>query len=257
MRLLDTIRRFDRNGLAETIGGLAGRVIARVRREPARAVTLAAATTLCLVTVHNAAFGQSERHGSPWFGDPVETASLPSPEPATAAPKKQRALADPVVFGIQSELMDLGFYAGTIDGIAGSRTRRAIETYESANGLPVTGRATEALLGRIRVGAVRHLPRPSASPRRTADASATDRAATGSVPAPEPASLPAPGPSRETVRSVQEALIAAGEDLDADGLMGPNTRAAIEAYEEDRGLPVTGEPAPALLAHMRDAGLVR
>ena len=254
MRLLNAIRNVDRNGVAEVVGAQLGRLLARARHEPARAATLGLGAALGLATVHNAAFGQTERHASPWFGDPVVTASVaPAEAREAAAPKSRRMLADPVVFGIQSELTDLGFYSGAIDGIAGSRTRKAIEAYEAAQGLAPSGQATEALLGRIRVGAVKHLPRPSASPRRTPVEAATDETATGAVPERPVAS----GPDREMVRSVQRALIAAGEELEADGLMGPNTRAAIEAYEEDRGLPVTGVPAPALIAHMRDAGLVR
>lgn len=37
-----------------------------------------------------------------------------------------------------------------------------------------------------------------------------------------------------------------------DGIYGPNTRSAIMLYEENIGLPVTGEPSRELLAHMLD-----
>lgn len=37
----------------------------------------------------------------------------------------------------------------------------------------------------------------------------------------------------------------------ADGVYGPNTADALATYEEDYALPVTGEPSPQLLAHMR------
>jgi hypothetical protein len=61
----------------------------------------------------------------------------------------------------------------------------------------------------------------------------------------EPAPVP-PGlvgkvePSR-SVAAGQRALAALGHDVKADGLMGPSTRHAIEQFERERGLPVTGE----------------
>ena len=38
----------------------------------------------------------------------------------------------------------------------------------------------------------------------------------------------------------------------ADGLMGARTRAAIQAYQQDHGLLVDGQPASSLLAHVRE-----
>lgn len=37
----------------------------------------------------------------------------------------------------------------------------------------------------------------------------------------------------------------------ADGVIGPNSQAAISAYQSSRGLPVTGVPSPALLSSLR------
>ena len=48
--------------------------------------------------------------------------------------------------------------------------------------------------------------------------------------------------------ALQRRLTAAGFDTGGiDGVIGPGTRAAIEAYEAASGLPVTGEPSPGLL----------
>ena len=47
---------------------------------------------------------------------------------------------------------------------------------------------------------------------------------------------------------LQERLTARGFDTDGtDGVIGPNTRRAISAYQSSRGLPVTGEPSLELL----------
>lgn len=49
-------------------------------------------------------------------------------------------------------------------------------------------------------------------------------------------------------KELQERLTAAGFDTDGvDGVIGPNSRAAISAYQRSRGLPVTGEPSLDLL----------
>lgn len=42
---------------------------------------------------------------------------------------------------------------------------------------------------------------------------------------------------------IQNALVALGYPITADGMMGPATRKAIEDFERDKGLPVTGDPA--------------
>ncbi|MBL9059166.1 MAG: lytic murein transglycosylase, partial [Mangrovicoccus sp.] len=52
-------------------------------------------------------------------------------------------------------------------------------------------------------------------------------------------------------REMQKRLTAAGYDTNgADGVVGPATLKAIAAYQQANGLPVTGEPSPALLASL-------
>lgn len=53
-------------------------------------------------------------------------------------------------------------------------------------------------------------------------------------------------------RELQQRLTAAGFDTQGtDGVIGNNTRAAISAYQQRAGLPVTGEPSRELLALLR------
>ncbi len=48
--------------------------------------------------------------------------------------------------------------------------------------------------------------------------------------------------------ALQQRLTAAGFDTDgADGVIGPNSRRAISAYQASRGIPATGEPSAELL----------
>ncbi|MFP4570644.1 lytic murein transglycosylase [Rhodosalinus sp.] len=51
---------------------------------------------------------------------------------------------------LQRELTAAGFDAGAPDGVIGSRTRAAIEGYQRAQGLTVTGEPSRALLARLR-----------------------------------------------------------------------------------------------------------
>jgi peptidoglycan hydrolase-like protein with peptidoglycan-binding domain len=57
---------------------------------------------------------------------------------------------------------------------------------------------------------------------------------------------------RATIRSVQLELAKRGyEPGPADGAPGLVTRAAVMAYEHDQGLPLTADPSPEVLAHLR------
>ena len=53
---------------------------------------------------------------------------------------------------IQQRLTGLGFDTGGADGVIGARTRTAVEAFEAARGLPVTGQPTPELLRRLRAG---------------------------------------------------------------------------------------------------------
>ena len=73
----------------------------------------------------------------------------------------------------------------------------------------------------------------------------SDRMITGSI-APTPV-------SKEQIRAAQEALTDFGYgNLEADGLFGPSTSKAIEAFERAKGLPVTGKLGPATLQALRN-----
>ncbi|WP_281966727.1 lytic murein transglycosylase [Roseovarius nanhaiticus] len=52
--------------------------------------------------------------------------------------------------------------------------------------------------------------------------------------------------------ALQQRLTARGFDTGGtDGVVGPNTRAAISAYQSSQGLPATGDPSPELLRRLR------
>ena len=51
-----------------------------------------------------------------------------------------------LVVQVQRRLASAGYYPGPIDGVIGSRTRRAIRAYERSHGLPVDGTIHRRLL---------------------------------------------------------------------------------------------------------------
>jgi hypothetical protein len=51
-----------------------------------------------------------------------------------------------LVVQVQRRLASAGYYSGPIDGVVGSRTRRAIRAFERSHGLPVDGAIHRRLL---------------------------------------------------------------------------------------------------------------
>jgi hypothetical protein len=52
--------------------------------------------------------------------------------------------------GVQGRLRGLGFYFGAVDGELGPRTRAALQRFQAAKGLSVTGEADEATMSALR-----------------------------------------------------------------------------------------------------------
>ncbi len=187
---------------------------------------------------------------------------------------------------IQLLLNRRGFDAGTPDGIMGERTRGAIRSYQSQNGLEVTGEATTALYNHLR-GEGTDAAAPAAAPSQlVVDTQTALRrrgydipSISGTVDPPTVAAIrrfqaeaglvvtgdvsPAllarlqqqggtpPAAPTFSIRDIQQALNQRGYNVGApDGALGPRTRAAIRTYQADAGLPVTGEPSAELFAHL-------
>jgi hypothetical protein len=71
----------------------------------------------------------------------------------------------------------------------------------------------------------------------------------GVLPAPTTTASTGGSPSTDSKRvaAAQRALAKLGQKLDADGVMGPGTRGAIQRFERENNLPVTGELNPRTL----------
>jgi peptidoglycan hydrolase-like protein with peptidoglycan-binding domain len=193
-------------------------------REFVGIVVAAAATATIFV---NALFLQHGPHPAPIFATrPPVGATVPHPRSAAAAQSRMRLIAD-----IQRALGRKGFYDGAVDGIWGAETDAAVRDFAQAAGQKIASQASENLLRAI-----------SASPVRAAT----------KQPRNDPiARLLAPS---KQVLAVQRALSDFGYgQIKPTGIYDADTRAAIEKFERDRKLPVSGqisEPLVRALAAM-------
>lgn len=141
----------------------------------------------------------------------------PAPQPAEAAPKEDAAVKR--VTDIQARLRQLGYAVPSVSGTVDEATRAAIRTYETDQGMTVTGRASPEVLERL-----------IAQERSQA------------------------ADERDLNRLVQSRLNALGYDAGPpDGAMGDRTMKAIQAFERESGLPVTGKPSAELATNLEVA----
>jgi len=140
-----------------------------------------------------------------------------------------------IVSDIQRELSKRGFFDGPTDGVYGAKTDAAIRDFEQAAGMKPSLQPDEALLRAIMRSAF--LASSPSAPRPPAPI------ATRATPG-KPASA-------THLVAVQRALADFGYgQLKPNGILGPETRAAIERFERERKLPVTGQISDRLLREL-------
>ena len=157
----------------------------------------------------------------------AEQAKTTTASVAPAAPATPARPSGPMVADIQRELSRRGFYDGVVDGRYGPRTDASIRDFEQAAGLRPSSEPNEALLRSIQRSMIR-----SKSALRP--------------PAPIPTAKPDPigemiTPSKQVI-SVQRALSEFGYgQIKPTGIVDPETQSAIQKFERERKLPVTGQ----------------
>lgn len=131
------------------------------------------------------------------------------------------------VQAVQDRLKQAGAYAGVVDGMWGPDSEAALQRFQQTHQLQVTGQMNQATAATLGIDPASLLA--SAQP-----------------PAPPP-----PGGdllSSVSVRAVQTRLRALGFYSGAtDGVWGPSTQAAIEHFQQGRGLQPNGQLNPATL----------
>jgi peptidoglycan hydrolase-like protein with peptidoglycan-binding domain len=187
-------------------------------------------TAAIFAIVINALFLQKGPHPAPIFAArPLlqRDATLP-PRPLGTPSHLNSDLAAQarvqLIANIQRELSRKGFYDGPSDGIWGSKTDAAVRDFLQASGLKVNPEANETLLHAIS----NYVVKPATA------------AAAPAPPATDPiAKLIAPS---KRIVSIQRALADFGYgQIKATGVYDPETRNAIEKFERDHRLPVTGQ----------------
>lgn len=202
--------------------GLSSAFIAVLRRPTALLVFSFAIVATAIAA--NALFLQPRPHPAPL----VITRETSEPE------VQQVQRSDDLVLAVQSALRRVGYYSGSLDGMAGPQTEAAIAAFEAANGLPQTGAASLELLAAIETA-------------KAGDVTSLSELAAGIE------AQPAQPDSR--VAAVQHALaIAAYGPLQTDGVFGPETREAIARFQRDHDLSPTGEISDTLIVELRAIG---
>jgi peptidoglycan hydrolase-like protein with peptidoglycan-binding domain len=217
--------------------GGAGRLAAAVGRHPREFVGGLMATIAVVSISTNALFLQKGPHPAPIFATrPMQQQQtmLPPPRPAIAQPAAQPNLSqsslapeppalnrEQLIANIQRELGRRGFYDGTVDGIWGAKTDAATRDFIQAAGVRINPEPGDLLL--------RAILSSGAKVNRPAEPVRNDPIA----------ELIAPS---KRVLAIQRALSDFGYgQIRPTGQYDPDTRTAIEKFERDHRLPVTGQ----------------
>jgi peptidoglycan hydrolase-like protein with peptidoglycan-binding domain len=213
----------------ERAGGL-GSLISRYPREFV-AVVMASAAVLAIFT--NALFLQTGPHPAPIFSarpllttaQPVAPARSRTAEPVNVVPDAPVRNRVQLIAEIQRELTRRGFYEGIADGVWGAKTDAGARDFLQSAGLRINPEASEDLLRALL--AARSKP--------------TTAAASVSAPVRNDPIADLIAPSKR-ILAIQRALSDFGYgQIKASGAYDPETRTAIEKFERDHKLPVTGQ----------------
>jgi peptidoglycan hydrolase-like protein with peptidoglycan-binding domain len=209
-------------------GGFAG----AIGRHPREFVGIVMASAAVFAILLNALFLQKGPHPAPIFATKpllkLQT-PVPTPRPQAAqpngAPDSAAQSRAQLIGNIQRELSRRGFYDGTADGLWGAKTDSAVRDFVHAAGLKVNPEATDGLLRAIVASNVKSPGGQSGAPEPARNDPIAEMIA----------------PSKRVV-AIQRALADFGYgQIKPTGVYDPDTRAAIEKFERDRRVPVTGQ----------------
>ena len=227
-------KRIRNEEIIETRG--AGRLAVAIGRHPREFVGYLMASIAVVSICSNALFMQKGPHPAPIFATrpkvqappPQTTMAPPQPviaqpglAPATMALESPALTREHFIVNIQRELGRRGFYDGGVDGIWGAKTDAATRDFIQAAGVRINPEPGELLLKAILSSGAK-VNKPAAPVRN------------------DPiAELIAPSPK---ILAIQRALSDFGYgQIKPTGQYDPETRTAIEKFERDRRLPVTGQ----------------
>lgn len=215
-----------------------GRLALAISEHPREFVGIVLAACATLAIFVNALFLQHGPHPAPIFASrpmlaPQQPVARPRLiEPQTIAPDPAPQARAQTISDIQRELARRGFYDGAVDGVWGAKTDAATRDFLATAGLKLNPDAGDALLRAIVASNVK------APARTNAPAVRNDPIA----------ELIAP---TKRMLAVQRALADYGYgQIKPTGIAGPDTKAAIEKFERDHRLPVTGQISDTLVREL-------
>ena len=205
--------------------------LASFRMRPGRTIAGATAAALLTGIVLNATMFQSSRHPAPLFGSAREVIIAPRAVDNASA-QATTPLAAPVSMPMPTPR--------PIESTAAApQSMQQLLQQTTTNSAPASSApvAPHAAPRSIEAAAA-SMPRVQPHAVETAPAAKKDQIA--ALLRPEPAGEATAQPSAR-VSAVQKALKKAGYVLRPDGIMHPSTRQALELFEREHNLPVTGE----------------
>jgi peptidoglycan hydrolase-like protein with peptidoglycan-binding domain/lysozyme family protein len=182
--------------------------------------------------------GGGSGSGSIWdeITDEVEATQEPersvSLTEAVRGEQLRRGSSGPAVESLQQALVEAG-HSLSVDGQFGRGTQRAVEDFQRARGLVVDGVVGSATAGLLEGGA--HEREPAGSEESEGGGELVTRMGR---------SLLSEGSRGASVEALQQALDRAGHSLTVDGVFGPGTRQAVQAFQRAMGLIVDGVVGP-------------
>lgn len=230
---------------------MAARIAHKLMEKPGRNSAIALCAAVSTLVAVNATYLQAGKHPAPLFQTRApggQLAALMHREVRTVSAgtdlRYPPLVADRALISeVQSMLAVKGFYHGLVDGVDGPETRAAIADYERGINVSPTGEPSVKLLTRMRMDQLvneEHVPLPARAPATNSDLESP--AATSAVAAAQ-------------ILSVQQAMNRFGYGpVTADGMYGDETSAAIQRFEMNQGMTVTGMVSDDLMVRLLAIG---
>lgn len=178
---------------------------------------------------------------------PTPPLTTPTPTPTTTTGTLKSGSSGDAVKNLQTRLKELQYYKGAIDGDYGSGTTSAVKAFQAANGLTADGVAGSATLKALE--SYYAIPASAVSTSRTTTTTTKKPVTVTTRPTATPNLTKARylqlGSTGSDVRVVQKRLIDLGYLLgNADGTYGASTEAAVKAFQKRHSLWDDGIAGP-------------
>ncbi len=160
---------------------------------------------------------------------------------------------------VQRLMLDLGFYKEPVDGLNGPQTELAIRSFEKSKYLPESGDISPSLVLLLesaveRAAAnIQNASSEGGAGQNRLNGNAPDQKTLASVI--QSSSLPSGSVGPAMIKRIQVGLINYGSrEVRIDGVMGNQTKIAIEQFQERFNIEINGIPSEALINKLESIG---